>query len=53
VVLLPGYGRTAAQLVSGRQLEAIERTLDGQAGVRAELERGPTGPRRIVGEPEI
>jgi transposase len=39
VVLLPGYGRTVAQLVSGRQLEAIERALDGQTGVRAELAR--------------
>jgi transposase len=39
VVLLPGYGRTAAQLVSGRQLDAIGRALDGQAGVRAELAR--------------
>src|SRR6266540_7066374 len=39
VVLLPGYGRTVAQLVSGRQLGAIEQALDGQAGVRAELAR--------------
>jgi transposase len=39
VILLPGYGRPAAQLVSGRQLDAIERALDGQAGVRAELVR--------------
>ena len=39
VVLLPGYGRTASQLVSRRQLEAIERALDGVTGVRAELAR--------------
>jgi transposase len=39
VVLLPGYGRTAAQLVSGRQLETIERALAGSTGVRAELAR--------------
>jgi transposase len=39
VVLLPGYRRTAAQLVSGRQLEAIERALAGSTGVRAELAR--------------
>jgi len=39
VVLMPGYGRTTAHLISGRQLLAIERVLDGQAGVRAELAR--------------
>jgi transposase len=39
VVLLPGYGRTVAQLVSGRQLAAIERALDGLTGVRADLAR--------------
>jgi len=31
---LPTDGRTAAQLVSGRQLKAIERAVDGAAGVR-------------------
>lgn len=39
VVLLPGYGRTASQLVSRRQLEAIEQALDGATGIRAELAR--------------
>jgi len=39
VVLLPGYGRPVPQLVSGRQLAAIERALDGVPGVRAELAR--------------
>jgi len=49
VVLLPGYGRTAAQPVSGRQLEAIERALDGQAGVRAELARSLLAQIRDLG----
>ncbi len=49
VVLLPGYGRTAAQLVSGRQLEAIERALDGAAGVRAELARALLAQIRDLG----
>jgi transposase len=39
VVLVPGYGRTAAQLVSRRQLDAIESALAGSTGVRAELAR--------------
>ena len=39
VVLLPGYGRTASQLVSGRQLAAIERALTELTGVRADLAR--------------
>lgn len=39
VVLMPGYGRTTAQLVSGRQLETIERVLGGSTGVRAEPAR--------------
>lgn len=49
VVLLPGYGRTVAQLVSGRQLVAIERALDGQAGVRAELARALLAEIRDLG----
>ena len=48
VVLLPGYGRTVAQLVSG-QLEAIERVLDGQAGIRAELARALLAEVRDLG----
>jgi transposase len=39
VVLLPGYGRTASQLVSRRQLDAIERALADLPGIRAELGR--------------
>lgn len=39
VVLVPGYGRTVTQLVSGRQLDAIEGALAGSTGVRAELVR--------------
>ena len=50
VVLLPGYGRTTAQLVSGRQLAAIERALDGQAGVRAELARALLTEVRDLGQ---
>jgi transposase len=49
VVLLPGYGRTVAQLVSGRQLAAMERALDGQAGVRAELARALLAEVRDLG----
>jgi transposase InsO family protein len=49
VVLLPGYGRTVAQLVSGRQLAAIERALDDQAGVRAELARALLAEIRDLG----
>jgi transposase len=39
VVLAPGYGRTAAQLVSARQLAAIERLLAPLDGTRASLAR--------------
>jgi transposase len=49
VVLPPGYGRTVAQLVSGRQLAAIERALDGLAGVRAELARALLAEVRDLG----
>ncbi len=49
VVLLPGYGRTAAQLVSGRQLAAIERALDGVSGVRAALARALLAEIRELG----
>jgi transposase len=37
VVLLPGYGRTAAQLVKSRQLDAIEALLAPLTGTRAVL----------------
>jgi len=49
VVLLPGYGRTVAQLVSGRQLAAIERALDGVTGVRAALARALLAEIRELG----
>lgn len=49
VVLLPGYGRTASQLVSRRQLETIERALDGVTGVRAELARAQIAEVRDLG----
>jgi transposase len=39
VVLLPGYGRTAAQLVTTRQLDAIEALLAPLEGTRAALAR--------------
>jgi transposase len=39
VVLLPGYTRTAAHLVSRRQLAAIESALAPLGGTRAELAR--------------
>lgn len=39
VVLLPGYARTAAQLVTRRQLSLIEAALAPLAGTRAELSR--------------
>lgn len=39
VVLLPGYGRTAARLVTQRELAAIEQALAGLDGVRADLAR--------------
>jgi transposase len=50
VVLLPGYGRTTSQLVSRRQLEAIERALDGVTGVRAELARALLAEVRALGQ---
>jgi transposase len=49
VVLLPGYGRTASQLVSARQLGSIERALVGVPGVRADLARGLLGEVRELG----
>jgi transposase len=49
VVLLPGYGRTVSQLVSGRQLDTIERSLAGLPGVRAELARGLLAEVRDLG----
>ena len=50
VVLLPGYGRTASQLVSGRQLKAIERELAGIPGIRAELARALLAEVRELGQ---
>lgn len=39
VVLAPGYGRTASQLVTRRQLDAIETLLAPLEGIRVELAR--------------
>lgn len=49
VVLLPGYGRTASQLVSGRQLDAIERALAEVPGIRAQLARALLAEVRELG----
>ena len=49
VVLLPGYGRTASEIVSARQLDAIEGLLDPLAGTRAELARGLLEDLRSLG----
>jgi transposase len=49
VVLAPGYGRTAAQLVSDRQLVAIETLLAGLEGTRAELARALLTDVRALG----
>jgi len=49
VVLLPGYARTAGQLVSRRQLAAIEAALDPLAGTRAELARDLLAEIRTLG----
>lgn len=49
VVLLPGYGRSVGQLVSRRQLDAIERSLEGLTGVRAELARALLADVRELG----
>jgi transposase len=49
VVVLPGYWRTAAQLVSRRQLDAIEAALEGTTGVRAELARALLADVRALG----
>jgi transposase len=49
VILLPGYGRTVAQLVSGRQLAAIERLLEDVPGIRAELARALLTEVRSLG----
>jgi transposase len=49
VILLPGYGRTVAQLVSGRQLAAIERLLEDAPGIRAELARALLTEVRSLG----
>ncbi|MGH2513356.1 MAG: IS110 family transposase [Candidatus Limnocylindrales bacterium] len=50
VVLLPGYGRTASQLVSGRQLAAIEQALAELTGVRADLARALLAEVRDLGQ---
>lgn len=49
VVLLPGYGRLASQLVSRRQLDAIERALAGTSGVRVDLARALLAECRALG----
>ena len=49
VVLLPGYGRTAAQLVTTRQLDAIEELLAPLGGTRAALARGLLDDVRSLG----
>ena len=49
VVLLPGYGRTAAQLVTSRQLAAIEALLGPIDGTRALLARGLLADIRSLG----
>ena len=48
-MLLPGYGRTASQLVSGRQLATIEQALADVTGVRAALARALLGEVRELG----
>jgi len=50
VVLLPGYGLAASQLVSRRQLETIERALAETLGIRAELARSLLAEVRTLGE---
>lgn len=50
VVLLPGYGRTVAQLVTSRQLAAIEAALAPLAGTRAELARDLLVEVRALGQ---
>jgi transposase len=49
VVLLPGYGRTAAQLVTTRQLDAIEALLAPLGGTRAAHARGLLEDVRSLG----
>jgi transposase len=49
VVLLPGYGRTAVQLVTRRQLAAIEAALVPLSGTRAELARELIAEVRTLG----
>lgn len=50
VVLLPGYGLTASQLVSRRQLETIDRALADTLGIRADLARSLLAEVRTLGE---
>jgi len=49
VVLAPGYGQTAAQLVSRRQLDAVATLLAPLEGTRAELARALLGDLRTLG----
>jgi transposase len=49
VVLVPGYGQTAAQLVSRRQLDAIATVLAPLDGIRAELARALLEELRALG----
>jgi transposase len=49
VVLAPGYGKTAAQLVTSRQLAAIETLLAPLTGTRAELARASLEDVRASG----
>jgi transposase len=50
VVLLPGYARTASQLVTRRQLAAIETALAPLESVRADLARGLLAEVRRLGD---
>jgi transposase len=49
VVLVPGYGDTAARLVTGRQLDAIGALLGPLEGTRAELARSLLEDVRSLG----
>lgn len=49
VVLVPGYGRTAARIVRPRELAAIERLLAPLKGTRAEVARDLLGDVRSLG----
>ncbi len=49
VVLVPGYGRTAARLVTKRELAAVEAAITGMAGVRGDLARELLAEVRALG----